>query len=187
MSTLIYLPSLYILILAQTAANSSSSSWDSIHVFEAETPNANKPTHYKLTSTIILSLSTSSNSLGSVSLAGNLTRQFETDVMAKDDTAHVVNVGRMVEEMEGKMRNMLQEVYFGKTRDVVGDLRSKYSPFCSAIGCAVLLFLCWERHVNSMLRSLVFHVLTISSNRLTIAFGDATGSSCAEGGAEQYG
>lgn len=49
--------------------------------------------------------------------------------MAKDDSAHVVNVGRMVEEMEGKMRNMLQEVYFGKTRDVVGDLRSEHISF----------------------------------------------------------
>lgn len=46
--------------------------------------------------------------------------------MAKDDSAHIVNIGRLVEDMEGKMRNMLQEVYFGKTKDVVGDLRSKY-------------------------------------------------------------
>jgi len=30
----------------------------------------------------------------------------------------------MIEEMEIKMRNLLQEVYFGKTRDVVYDLRS---------------------------------------------------------------
>lgn len=47
------------------------------------------------------------------------------DVVAKDDGEQVVNVGKMVEDMEGKMRNLLQEVYFGKTRDVVGDLRSK--------------------------------------------------------------
>jgi capping protein beta len=30
----------------------------------------------------------------------------------------------MVEDMEIKMRNLLQEVYFGKTKDVVFDLRS---------------------------------------------------------------
>jgi capping protein (actin filament) muscle Z-line, beta len=40
------------------------------------------------------------------------------------DGGHVVNIGRMVEDMEGKMRNLLQEVYFGKAKDVVGDLRS---------------------------------------------------------------
>jgi capping protein (actin filament) muscle Z-line, beta len=42
----------------------------------------------------------------------------------QDATSHVQNVGRMVEDMEIKMRNLLQEVYFGKTRDVVNDLRS---------------------------------------------------------------
>lgn len=30
----------------------------------------------------------------------------------------------MIEDMEIKMRNLLQEVYFGKTKDVVYDLRS---------------------------------------------------------------
>jgi len=30
----------------------------------------------------------------------------------------------MIEVMEIKMRNVLQEVYFGKTRDIVYDLRS---------------------------------------------------------------
>jgi capping protein (actin filament) muscle Z-line, beta len=30
----------------------------------------------------------------------------------------------MIEDMEIKMRNLLQEVYFGKTRDVVFELRN---------------------------------------------------------------
>jgi len=33
----------------------------------------------------------------------------------------------MIEDMEIKMRNLLQEVYFGKTRDVVSELRSQES------------------------------------------------------------
>jgi capping protein (actin filament) muscle Z-line, beta len=48
----------------------------------------------------------------------------EQDHPVQDATSHVQNVGRMVEDMEIKMRNLLQEVYFGKTRDVVNDLRS---------------------------------------------------------------
>jgi capping protein (actin filament) muscle Z-line, beta len=48
----------------------------------------------------------------------------EQDHPVQDVTSHVQNVGRMVEDMEIKMRNLLQEVYFGKTRDVVNDLRS---------------------------------------------------------------
>ena len=45
----------------------------------------------------------------------------------EDDTSHVANIGKMVEDMELKMRNLLQEVYFGKAKDVVGDLRSMHT------------------------------------------------------------
>jgi capping protein (actin filament) muscle Z-line, beta len=48
----------------------------------------------------------------------------EMDYPLQDFNAHVPNVGRMVEDMEIKIRNLLQEVYFGKTRDIVFDLRS---------------------------------------------------------------
>lgn len=96
--------------------------WDSIHVFEAlDKPRA---AHYKLTSTVILNLGTSGDALGKLDLSGNMVRQVEQDMPVDDDTSHVANVGRMVEDMELKMRNLLQEVYFGKAKDVVGDLRS---------------------------------------------------------------
>ena len=55
-----------------------------------------------------------------------MTRQVEQDMPVDDDSSHIVNVGRLVEDMELKMRNMLQEVYFGKAKDVVGDLRSEF-------------------------------------------------------------
>ena len=71
-------------------------------------------------------------------------RQTEQDWPIHDASSHISNTGRMVEEMEIKMRNLLQEVsvlrrvfltivlmitvifkvYFGKTRDVVYDMRS---------------------------------------------------------------
>ena len=41
-----------------------------------------------------------------------------------DNGSHVVNTGRMVEDLENKIRNQLQEVYFGKTRDVLEQMRS---------------------------------------------------------------
>jgi capping protein beta len=59
-----------------------------------------------------------------------MTRQVESDLAVENiggqgkDGGHVCNVGRLIEDMEGKMRNLLQEVYFGKAKDVVGDLRS---------------------------------------------------------------
>ncbi|KAF7515440.1 hypothetical protein G7054_g14565 [Neopestalotiopsis clavispora] len=43
---------------------------------------------------------------------------------AENDEQQIANIGKLVEDMELKMRNLLQEVYFGKAKDVVGDLRS---------------------------------------------------------------
>lgn len=53
-----------------------------------------------------------------------MTRQIEQDLPVDNDENHIVNIGRLVEDMELKMRNLLQEVYFGKAKDIVGDLRS---------------------------------------------------------------
>lgn len=96
--------------------------WDSIHVFEAI--DRARTAHYKLTSTVILHLSTANENLGAMDLSGNMTRQIETSLTVDDDSSHIANIGKLVEDMELKMRNLLQEVYFGKAKDVVGDLRS---------------------------------------------------------------
>lgn len=119
--------------------------WDSIHVFEVQERGRNA--HYKLTSTVMLYMITNKPELGHFNLSGSLTRQVklqnftgninqlmvidvlhycqaEQDYPVDDQSAHIVNIGRMVEDMEIKMRNALQEVYFGKTKDIVNDLRS---------------------------------------------------------------
>jgi len=115
-------------------SSSASGSWDSIHVFEAS--ERGRSAHYKLTSTVMLQLVSkntpvtikdskqSSPSEGSVDLSGSMTRQIEQDCPLSDFSSHIANTGRMIEDQEIKMRNLLQEVYFGKTKDVVYDLRS---------------------------------------------------------------
>ncbi|RFU36066.1 hypothetical protein B7463_g278, partial [Scytalidium lignicola] len=105
-----------------TPSRKSEGAWDSIHVFEVV--DRARTAHYKLTSTVILHLSTGSEALGDMDLSGNMTRQIESDLPIEDDTSHIANIGKLVEDMELKMRNLLQEVYFGKAKDVVGDLRS---------------------------------------------------------------
>jgi capping protein beta len=105
-----------------TPSGKSQGTWDSIHVFEAV--DRARTAHYKLTSTVILHLSTGNDALGEMDLSGNMTRQIESDLPVDDDTSHIANIGKLVEDMELKMRNLLQEVYFGKAKDVVGDLRS---------------------------------------------------------------
>lgn len=90
-----------------------SGEWDSIHVFEA-TDRA-RQAHYKLTSTVILHLSNETEALGEMDLSGNMTRQIEVDLPVDSDASHVANVGKLVEDMELKMRNLLR-------------MCSKYSP-----------------------------------------------------------
>lgn len=64
--------------------------------------------HYKLTSTVILQLGSAGESLGNMNLSGNLTRQVEQDMPVENDASHVANVGKLVEDMELKMRNLLR-------------------------------------------------------------------------------
>ncbi|KAH8099983.1 F-actin capping protein beta subunit [Cristinia sonorae] len=127
--------------LNPSSASEPSGSWDSIHVFEAA--ERGRQAHYKLTSTVMLQMVDRATSKtdnvfvgkekdeknevkreGEVTLSGSMTRQTEQDWPLQEQTSHITNTGRMIEEMEIKMRNLLQEVYFGKTRDVVFDLRS---------------------------------------------------------------
>ncbi|PCH42466.1 F-actin capping protein beta subunit [Wolfiporia cocos MD-104 SS10] len=123
-------------VMNASSPTEPSGSWDSIHVFEVS--ERGRQAHYKLTSTIMLQMTNravtgrdakekegdDATRAGEVALSGSMTRQEEKDYPVPEQMAHVANTGRMVEEMEIKMRNTLQEVYFGKTRDVVFDLRS---------------------------------------------------------------
>merc|ERR1712024_77077 len=46
------------------------------------------------------------------------------DSPVSEASPHIANIGRLVEDMENKIRNTLNEIYFGKTRDIVNGLRS---------------------------------------------------------------
>jgi capping protein beta len=96
--------------------------WDSIHVFKAN--ERGRKAQYKLTSTVMLYTITNKSDLGNMNLSGSMTRQFEADYPFDEPSAHIANIGRMVEDIELKMRNLLQEVYFSKTKDIVNGLRS---------------------------------------------------------------
>ena len=57
-------------------------------------------------------------------LGGSLTRQAEKTFTVSPSSPHIANIGTMVEDMENNMRNTLDQIYFGKTKDVVNSLRS---------------------------------------------------------------
>ncbi|SGY76527.1 BQ5605_C005g03497 [Microbotryum silenes-dioicae] len=116
-----------------SSSSASASSWDSVHVFEAS--ERGRTAHYKLTSTVMLYISRTAKEAPEQSeftLCGSMTRQNELeaplDPASNQLGSHIVNLGRMIEDMEIKMRNLLQEVYFSstweETKDIVSSLRS---------------------------------------------------------------
>ncbi|XP_044740607.1 F-actin-capping protein subunit beta isoform X2 [Chrysoperla carnea] len=98
--------------------------WDSIHVVEVQEKSSGRNAHYKLTSTAMLWLQTNKQGSGTMNLGGSLTRQIEQDFPVSESSPHIANIGKMVEDMENKIRNTLNEIYFGKTKDIVNGLRS---------------------------------------------------------------
>lgn len=98
--------------------------WDSIHVVEVQEKSGGRNAQYKLTSTAMLWLQTDKVTSGTMNLGGSLTRQAESESPVNEANPHIANIGRMVEDMENKIRNTLNEIYFGKTKDIVNGLRS---------------------------------------------------------------
>ncbi|XP_026391481.1 probable F-actin-capping protein subunit beta [Papaver somniferum] len=94
--------------------------WDAIHVIQVG-PVDETMSHYCLTSTVMLSLTTNDESSGNFNLSGSIRRQMNMDLAVTD--GHLCNMGKMIEEMESKLRNSLDQVYFGKTREMVCTLR----------------------------------------------------------------
>lgn len=98
--------------------------WDAVHVVEVQEKSTGRNAHYKLTSTVMLWLQTNKEGSGTMNLGGSLTRQTEQDAVVSETSPHIANIGRLVEDMENKIRNTLNEIYFSKTRDIVNGLRS---------------------------------------------------------------
>ncbi|CAI9116428.1 OLC1v1017568C1 [Oldenlandia corymbosa var. corymbosa] len=94
--------------------------WDAIHVIEVG-PEEEGKSRYCLTSTVMLSMTTNDVSSSSFNLSGSIRRQMNADLSVAE--GHLCNMGRMIEEMEGKLRNSLDQVYFGKTKEMVCTLR----------------------------------------------------------------
>jgi len=110
---------------AENIKKLDAGNWDAIHVVEVRPEGGGKAT-YKLTTTIMLRIATDHSvaaTAGKLNLSGSLTRQIESSLAcAGGPSAHVANMGRLVEDMENRMRDTLQAVYFGKTKSVVNGL-----------------------------------------------------------------
>jgi len=116
-----------VVLIKKTADASSKGApmkgvWDSIHVVEVQ--EAGKNGVYSLTSTVMLSIRTKAKDTGSMALAGSLTRQANGEFPVDQHNTHIKNIGRMIEDLENKLRSHINLIYFGKTKDIVNTLRS---------------------------------------------------------------
>ncbi|PWA95931.1 F-actin capping protein, beta subunit, conserved site-containing protein [Artemisia annua] len=94
--------------------------WDAIHVIEVGLEQEGIA-NYCLTSTVMLSMTTDHETSGAFSLSGSIRRQMKADLSVAD--GHLCNMGKMIEELEGKLRYSLDQVYFGKTKEMIWKLR----------------------------------------------------------------
>ncbi|XP_047341751.1 probable F-actin-capping protein subunit beta [Impatiens glandulifera] len=100
--------------------NMKEGAWEAIHVIEVSGEDDGMA-HYCLTSTVMLSMTTKDDSSGSFNLSGSIRRQMNMNLSVSE--GHLCNMGKMIEEMESKLRNSLDQVYFGKTQEMVCTLR----------------------------------------------------------------
>jgi capping protein beta len=96
--------------------------WDSIHVFECN--ETKKGTYeYKLTTTVMVSMGMKNSLVGEVDLSGSMTQQETKALPFNDQNPHISNMGRMLEDMELKVRNAIEGIYIQKTREVINGMR----------------------------------------------------------------
>mmetsp|Transcript_23020 Transcript_23020/g.33682 ORF Transcript_23020/g.33682 Transcript_23020/m.33682 type:complete len:278 (+) Transcript_23020:104-937(+) len=117
----------------------NSGCWDSIHVVEVVNTSPNSAS-YKLTTTVMLSMSVAKEQVGNTNMSGSLTRQVEsTCTLDNADNTHLANIGRLIEEQESDMRSNMNELYILKTREVVNSIRTNSDgPIQSASHVATL-------------------------------------------------
>ena len=115
--------------VADTKRGLTEGGWDGVHVFEVSDGAQKSGTaRYKLTSTIILSMSTDSATAGTCEMAGTNTKQVENDMPFDESVSHVINMGTMLEAMETALRLDIQGVCFDKTQNIIDTLHSCADP-----------------------------------------------------------
>jgi len=118
----------FILIKKETQKTKGveSGNWDSINVVDVKVDSANKKANYKVTTTVILDIGVKNQTVGDLSLSGHITKQKEevgVTIEGAADEFHLAKIGRLVEDNESNVKHSLENVYFGKTKQVIWDTR----------------------------------------------------------------
>lgn len=129
--------------LKQDGGSIALGEWNSIHVVDVGAVKEGKCV-YNITTTVLLSLEPSGG--GSSTISGSLSRQNKREcsvsLASRDeinttggiDTSHIVNIGKMIEEVESNMRSEMDSLYIQKTRNVVDMMWTDERPNVSTEG-----------------------------------------------------
>lgn len=106
----------------------NDSSWNSIHVVDVGKLDKKRGTcQYKLTTTILISISPPSEHIKTATITGSLVRQNtrECKVTTSTDTSsqHIINIGKFIEDIETEMRKEIDSLYIQKTKNIVEMIR----------------------------------------------------------------
>jgi capping protein beta len=108
----------------EDGSNVCSAVWDSLHVLEAvQLEGVASSFSYRHSATLMLSFDSANGEGQTINLAGHLSRVQEQTMAVEGASQHLVNVGRLLEEMESRLRGELQTVYFGRPHDAVNEVR----------------------------------------------------------------
>jgi len=107
----------------ETAKSLKKGWWDSIHVFEV-TPDKDNFFMYKLTTTVMISMVLTDDKVGNVDLSGLRTQQDSKRLENTVESPHISNMGKMLEDIELRIRNAIEGIYIQKTREVINGMRS---------------------------------------------------------------
>jgi len=91
-------------------------------VFEANELKKNQ-FEYKLTTTVMISMAMKGGGVGDTDLSGSMTQQDTKTLPVNEAQPHLVNMGRMLEDLELKIRNGIEGIYIQKTREVINGMR----------------------------------------------------------------
>lgn len=97
--------------------------WHSIHSFTVDENITGKHT-YTLVSTVFLRLELEGESFGDLSICGTCTKRAEQTFPKNDKLEdHLVRMGKMLEKNEGYLRDEIDAVYVGKSKQIINTGR----------------------------------------------------------------
>lgn len=108
--------------------------WNSIHVVDVGGIERGSRCEYKLTTTILISVTPSEEKkdVESTTISGSLIRQNsrKCNISSSSDSSsssirseHIVNIGKFIEDVETEMRKEMDALYIQKTKNVVDMVR----------------------------------------------------------------